>query len=391
MINRKLTKQTIEAITPGDKDLIQWDSEIRGFGLKVTPRGKRSFVLFYRTLDHTQRKPTIGHYPVLNPNVARSIALDMLAQVRAGGDPSASRKALRAGRGQGTVTEWVDDYLQAKSELRTIGEIERIFRKDILPVIGKQKVEDVKRSDVTKLLAKIEGRAPVLAQQARAHLSGFYSWAMPDLPDAAVNPLVGTRRPTGSEPRQRTLTEDEIKSLWAVLVTEPDKWRLPLTLMLLTGQRRGEVLEADWREIKLGSAEWVIPADRTKNKRIHTVPLSPWVVELLETIPHRSGRLFSGVSQMSRSAKRIRHKMEELASMPVEPWVWHDIRRTVATGLQRLKVKLEVTEAILNHKSGSGSGIVGVYQTHSWAPEKRQALEKWSREVARIVGWQLTK
>ena len=385
MTKKKLTKKSIEAIEPGARDIIQWDSEIPGFGMKVTPRGKRSFVLFYRTSDQTQRKPTIGHYPLIKPSVARNMALDMLTQVRAGGDPSADRKALRAARGQGTVSEAFNDFIKAKSSLRTIGEIERIFRKDILPVLGKLKVENVKRSDVSKLITNIEGRAPVLAQRAHAHLSSFYRWIMPDLSNTAVNPIEGTRRPPGATARERILTNDEIKNLWDALEFEPDKWRLSLRLMLLTGQRRAEVLEADWREINLSKAEWVIPAERTKNNRAHTVPLAPMVVELLETIPHRSGRLFSGVSQVSRSAKRIRFRMAELISTPVEPWVWHDIRRTVATGLQRLKVRLEVTEAILNHISGSSSGIIGVYQRYNWASEKRDALEKWSHEVERIV------
>ena len=385
MAKKKLTVKSIDEIMPGAKDIILWDSDIPGFGLKVTPKGHRSFLLFYRAADHTQRKPSLGQYPTLKPEAARKIALNMLAEARAGGDPSAVRKASRAQRGQNTVSELVEAFLIAKSKLKSIDEIERIFRKDILPMIGSLNVEKVKRSDVTRLLEKIEARAPVLGRNARAHLSSFYSWAMPRLSDTAVNPVVGAMRIPAPAARDRILDHDEIKALWAALETEPVKWRLAIRILILTGQRRAEVLEADWREFNMVKLEWIIPAERAKNKRAHTVPLTPAIIALLETIPHRYGRVFTGVSQISRAAKRIRRKMQENSTAPIEAWVWHDIRRTVATGLQRLGVRTDIIEATLNHVSGSRSGIVGVYQRYDWAAERREALEQWGKEVEQIV------
>lgn len=390
MQKKKLTVKSIDAIVPGAKDIIMFDSEIAGFQMKVTPRGKRGFFLFYRTVDHTQRKPLIGHYPTMKPEIARGIALNWSAEVRSGGDPSADRKARRVGRGQGTVAQMLEDFLKAKSKLRSICEIERIFRKDILPQIGSRRTEDVKRSDITEMLDKIHKRAPVLAVQVRAHISSFYSWAMPKLPDTAINPVIGALKIPTPKPRRRVLTEDEIKALWTVIGTENDTWRLALRFMILTGQRRTEVLKADWSEVNLTRAEWVIPAERAKNDKTHIVPLAPAAVELLSIIPHRTGRLFLAAGQISRPAKRIRTKLAESMSVPIEPWVWHDIRRTVATSMQRLGVRVEVTEATLNHVSGSKAGIAGVYQLHDWADEKREALEKWSQELERIVGRALT-
>ena len=391
MQKKKLTVTSIDAITPGAKDIILWDSQISGFQMKVTPRGKRGFFLFYRTVDHTQRKPLIGHYPTMKPEIARGIALNWLAAVRAGGDPSADRKARRVGRGLGTVAQMLDDFLNAKSKLRSIGEIERIFRKDILPHIGSQRAEDVKRSDITEMLDKIHKRAPVVAVQVRAHTSSFFSWAMPKLPNTAINPVNGAMKIPAPKPRRRVLNENEIKALWTVLGTETDTWRVALRFMILTGQRRTEVLKADWSEVDLTRAEWVIPAERAKNNHTHIVPLTPAAVELLSTITHRAGRLFLAAGQISRPAKRIRAKLAESMSVPIEPWVWHDIRRTVATGLQRLGVRTEVTEATLNHVSGTRAGIAGVYQLHDFSDEKREALEKWSLEVERIVGGWPTK
>lgn len=385
MKNRKLTVNSVKEIKPGVKDVIVWDSEIPGFGVKVTPTGKRSFLLYYRTLDHTQRKPIIGRFPELKPETARNIALDWLAQVRAGGDPSAERKARRATRGQDTVAQMLEGFLVAKSKLRSVGEIERIFRKDILPAIGNLRTDEVRRSDISRLLEKIEKRAPSVARQARAHLSSFYSWAMPRLSDAATDPVTGSVRISASEKRDRVLSDPEIKGLWTVLGTEANPWQTALKILLLTGQRRSEVLKADWSEFNLTAAEWVIPAERAKNGKANSVPLAPAVIELLESIPHQSGKLFKGTGQVSRHAKRIREKLEQHMNVPIEPWHWHDIRRTVATGMQKLGVRLEVTEAVLNHVSGSQSGITGIYQTYDWAEEKRQALELWSNRLDLIV------
>jgi integrase len=163
--------------------------------------------------------------------------------------------------------------------------------------------------------------------------------------------------------------------------SESDPWRTALKLLILTGQRREEVLSADWQEFDLRRKVWTVPAARAKNGKAHVVPLSSQAVKLLEALPSRTGRLFpKGTGIVSRAAKRIRVAMGH-----VPHWTWHDLRRTVATGLQRLKVRLEVTEAILNHVSGSRAGIVGVYQRHNWAEEKREALNLWARAVDRIV------
>lgn len=385
MAKMKLTVRTVEDVKPGEKDVILWDSKIPGFGLKVTPKGKRGFILQYRTANHTERKPLIGHYPAIKPEQARSIAHDWLAQVRAGGDPSAARRASRAARGQDTVAELFVSFLKAKAHLRSIGEMERIFRKDILPAIGSQRAEDVKRSDVTQLLERVERRAPVTAKQVRLHLSSFYTWAMHRLPDGAANPVAGAKPIPAPTARDRVLSEVELKGLWAVLETEKAPWKVALRMLILTGQRKTEVLEADWCQFDLCKAEWVIPVVRAKNKKAHLVPLTPAAVELLETIPHRVGRLFSGTGADSRAAKRIREALEEKLAAPAERWVWHDIRRTFATGMQRLGIRLEVTEALLNHVGGTRGGIAGVYQLHDWADEKRAALEAWSLEVERIV------
>lgn len=380
---KKLTIRVIEEVRPSSKDIIVWDGEISGFGLKVTPNGKKTFLLQYRTLNHTARKPKIGDYPAMKPEKAREIARDMLTEVRKGGDPSLTRQAKRRSRGEGTVEQFFEDYLSYKTKQgrRSSRQIKQVFTHNVLPVLGKRKVEDVTRTDVTKLIDSIAERSISVAGGTRRQLSAFYNWAIPRLPDGTGNPVTNSGRPPEVKRRKRFLSEKELKLLWAVLEREKEPWRTGLRLMILTGQRLNEVLLANWEEFDLARKLWTIPAERAKNGKTHLVPLSAAASKLIAALPTRSGRLFpKGTGLTSRAAKRIRVAMGDTPN-----WRWHDLRRTMATGMQRLGVQREVTEAVLNHISGTQAGIVAVYQQHDWSAEKRDALNRWAKDVERVV------
>jgi integrase len=179
-------------------------------------------------------------------------------------------------------------------------------------------------------------------------------------------------------------------------------------LLILTGQRRGEVAGMTWGELSEDLATWTLPGARTKNGIAHVVPLSGPARDLLRSVlladeneakrimadrrtsgalvfPGALGTAFAGWSKAKRALDDARRDRATGIPAPSVPWNVHDLRRTVATGLQRLGVRLEVTEAVLNHVSGSRGGIAGVYQRHDWATEKRAALESWAAHVVSIV------
>ena len=169
-----------------------------------------------------------------------------------------------------------------------------------------------------------------------------------------------------------------------------------IRLLMVTGQRREEVAGLDWKELDRSAAEWVIPAARSKNGKAHTVPLSQLALDQLDALAGdgewpKKGLVFTTTGKTpasghSRAKERIDRLMIELLDgADLEPWRIHDLRRTTATGLQRLGVRFEVTEAVLNHVSGSRSGVAGVYQRHSWKDEKRDALKAWAAHVERIL------
>ena len=156
-------------------------------------------------------------------------------------------------------------------------------------------------------------------------------------------------------------------------------------LLILTGQRRNEVAALTWRELDLDAKLWTLPAARAKNGIEHQIPLSHSAVEILRTCPRivNSDFVFSvnGRNPM-RAFYLTKRRIDALMPAETAPWVMHDVRRTVASGMAKLGINLPVIEKLLNHVSGSFAGIVGVYQRHSFADEKRAAMDAWAQHVA---------
>jgi integrase len=177
--------------------------------------------------------------------------------------------------------------------------------------------------------------------------------------------------------------------------------------LAVTGCRRDEIAAGQWDEVDTAGRMWNIPAQRVKNGRGHQVPLTDAAMRIIEGLPRIEGKanlIFTtntvrSISGFSRAKSTLDQTILELMRgeaeaqgddpdnvKALEHWTLHDLRRTVATNLQKLGVRLEVTEAVLNHVSGSRAGIVGIYQRHTWAQEKREALDRWARRLEEIVG-----
>jgi integrase len=228
-----------------------------------------------------------------------------------------------------------------------------------------------------------------------------------------TNPFADLPVSKGVSKRDRVLTNDEIGEIWRAAGKLAAPYGSIVRFLILTGQRRGEVAGLKWDEITEDLQTWTLPGERTKNGVTHIVPLSAPVRELLRSLLPKdeieakrvlAGRrakgelalpglagTFAGWSKSKSvldkaivDARAEAAKVGREASTPPEPWNVHDIRRSVATGLQRLGVRLEVTEAVLNHVSGSRGGIAGVYQRHDWAAEKRAALDAWASHVLTV-------
>jgi integrase len=223
-----------------------------------------------------------------------------------------------------------------------------------------------------------------------------------------ANPFADLPVAKGIAKRERVLSDDEITEIWRAAGTVTAPYGAIIRLLILTGQRRGEVAGMTWSEISDDLTTWTMPGERTKNGAPHMVPLSDSARDLLRALlpehegdarravedrrakgtlvlPGALGTPFAGWSKAKAAldkavvdARATAAAKAGTSPAPLVSWSVHDLRRTVATGLQRLGVRLEVTEAVLNHISGTRGGIAGVYQRHDWANEKRNALDAWA-------------
>jgi integrase len=394
-VGEKLTEAKIKAlVAPASGQAEYADTDVPGLRVRIGTSGKKTFILRKRVAGKSKNATLGQHHPTRFTLIdARRKARSLLSDLEAGGEKLAKIKAVP--RSALTLRAMVPDYiLYVRDEKRNRGwkETERVFNTRILPVLGDRLADTVTRGEITRLIDEIG--SPGAGRSAHAQLSAFYKWAMPRLDKLPANPARDAGRPPAAQSRDRVLTEAELRALWKATDTEPFPWRAAVKLLILTGTRRDEVFGADRAEFDEEAELWTIPSERAKNGNEHLVPLSKAALEVFRTIPQigNATKLFPAqrggtghASGYSKLMQRLRKAVEEEIGSPVPLWRLHDIRRTVATGMQRLGIRLEVTEALLNHVSGSRGGLVGVYQRHKFAEEKRFALDAWATDVERIV------
>jgi len=384
----KLTRRTIDQAkpTPGQRLFLR-DDELKGFGLAIMSSGVKSYFVEYRLpggRKAAKGRISIGkHGSPWTPELARREAAEILAQVRRGVDPRQARKI----NSELSFDAYVDAFLARSQSLRSIKHMAMVFRVHITPVFRSTQIGSISRSAIAKLVSDVAAKSPATGRYVHAILGRLFRTAV-SRGDIASSPMQDMEPPSLVPSRDRVLADAEIARLWRATYSLTDLMGAAIRLLILTGQRRSEVLGMSLDELDLTSGTWTIPARRAKNNVAHVVPLSRLVLAELEGIGVSSGGnglIFTttGTTPISGISKTKAKLDSQLDGMP--PWRLHDIRRTVATGLQRLGIRFEVTEAILNHVSGAKSGVAGVYQRHDWAAEKRSALEAWGRHVEHLV------
>lgn len=370
------------------------DGLLTGLYLVVQESGAKSWAVRYRHAAKT-RKLTLGSLSVLDLAEAREEARTALQAVARGDDPAAARLARKSAPSDRDLFKNVAaEFLQRHAKgLRSRDEIERMLTKDVLPKWGDRRIQSITRRDVIELLDGLTDRGiGTMTNRVFSITRKLFNWAK-DRDVIAVSPCDGVKPPVQEVSRDRVLSDDEIRLFWKAT----DRLGFPFgplfKLLLITGQRLSEVGEMAHGEVRKADRLWVIPKERVKNNAVHEVPLSEAALAILEPLPRiagRSGYVFTTtgetpVSGYSRAKRNLDKAISEIAredgGEAVPEWRLHDLRRTTASGMARLGVSLPVIEKVLNHTSGSFAGIVGVYQRHSFADEKRTALEAWARFV----------
>lgn len=399
----KLKAISVEKIIPTAVRREVPDGLLKGLYLVVQPSGVKSWAVRYRSpIDQRSRKLTLGKYPAINLASARELASSALRAVAEGRDPGAekirARKAAIRGYGSAaTVKQHFERFLDrhAKRHTRESSwkETQRLFNKEVDPIWGTRSLAAITKGDVIELLDGVVDRgAPVVANRVFALTRKFFNWCV-ERDQLAQSPCVGVRAPTHEISRERILSDEELCAIWLAC----DKLEFPFgplfKLLILTGQRVGEV--AGMSKQELARDEWTISSARAKNGREHLVPLSTMAMNVINAVPsvngneERVGLLFTSngktaVSGEARAKARVATEVSKVLP-EIEPWTLHDLRRTVASGLQRLGFAVEVVEAVLNHKSGKVRGVAAIYARHDYADEKRQALAAWASHIAKTV------
>ena len=368
----KLTSKAVENWKAAATRLEIPDAVMPGLYLLVQPTGRRGWAIRYRYGNRT-RKYTIGAYPIFSLAQARDRAGEVLREVHKGREPTQ--------RSAGSVSVAVEQFLNEHcKQHRTQHPTRMLLARHLVAGHGHRKLEDVTNAEIKNILRKCSG--PIIANRVFAQLRTFFGWCVGEklIP---VSPMADMKRPTKKEKaRERVLSDDEIKKIWKTL--PEDHFGAIVRLLILTGQRRSEVTRMEWSEIR--GDVWTLPGVRTKNGNPHIVPLSAQALAIINTQPRVSERyVFSLDGKRPYSGANSAKEAFTGAVGLSEHWTIHDLRRTLATGLQRLGVRLEVTESVLNHTSGSRGGIVGIYQRHDFAAEKRKALDSWANHVEQLV------
>ena len=371
-----LSVKAVEAAKPGKARRELPDMYMKGLYLIIQPgTGTKTWAVRYR-LGGKSYKHTIGPYPAFSLKQARDAAAKVLRSVSEGHSPK-QRQA-------GTVADAVDQFLARHCKNyrpKTLYEVTRRLQTHVVDDWGTRRLDSVIRADVRAMLDGIV--APAAANLALGTVRTFFNWCVEN--DLIANsPVFGVRAPNKETPRDRVLTDDELKAVWRATEKEGYPLGSILQLLILTGQRRGEVTGMQWSELDLVAGTWTLPRERVKNDRRHEVPLARQAIAVINGVPRIGDKyVFTLSGTAATNNFKAKTRLNQLAG--IEAWTLHDLRRTAASGMAKLGASLVVIEKVMNHVSGSLAGIVGVYQRHEYADEKRAALQLWADHVERLV------
>jgi integrase len=366
---------------------VYWDAAFPGFGVKVTPKGRKVFVVLYRTggAGSKLRKYTIGPYGRVTLHQARVAAQKVFAAKLEGRDPAAEKREAK----RRIMADRVEDLLEAfiaqrLSQNRSAAEISRLLRREVGKPWSGRSIHEIGKRDVVEVISAIEQRgAPAAANKTLKSIKTFLRWCL----GRAIldqSPAEGVPLPAKEVARDRVLDDDELARVILAARQIGGPYGGIVEFLALTGQRREEVACLTWQELDLARRVWTIPKSRTKNAKGHVVHLSDQSVALLKRANRQGPLVFSLLgTRPFQEFSQAKRRLDQLSG--VTSWRLHDLRRTCVSGMARLGVVPHVADKILNHQSGTISGVAAVYQRHEFLAERRQALDLWGAHVRQVL------
>lgn len=400
------TVKWLNALKPAEKELT-W-TESHGFTIRVLPSGVKTWWYFY-TINGKRRKMNLGNYPSVSLEEARRRHRDSLTLVDNGVDPQLPPPPPEPELEVLTVNvlaeKWAE-WSKQNHSTRWANTLDLALKKDVLPVYGQRLATEIRRRDAMEILEAKAATAPGQATNLHKALRGMYQYAV-EREYVEYNPF-GEIRASRSIPamklesRERILNDEEIKFLWTAIDQGggSDSTRRALKVMLLTGQRNGEVCGMHSRELQIGIGKprcqecrrcgwWTIPKERRQGNKggEHRVFLSPQAMRL---IGDRQGFIFSGdIDSAPVSANSINHHVRRVVPATgktpyygLPRWTPHDLRRSAATGVRRLGATRDEMDLVLGHRVG---GVTGVYDRHEGEAEKERWLTAWGEYIQQLI------
>ena len=386
----RFTDSAIKRLKPKSVRYEKWEG--LGFGVRVAPSGRKTFIFLYR-FNGLSRRMSLGVYPGTTLHEARKLHAEAKLTLDKGVDPgSQTLSAKHEERLAPKVRDFVTEYLEkwAKPRKKRWAEDERTLRKDVVPYIGRKKMKDITRRDLSSILDHIiERGSPGQANKTHQVLSKMFSFAV-SRSIIEHNPMGGMGKPAPEKSNKRFLNVVEIKHFWNKLDEIPiaEGTALCLKILLLLGQRRGETATLEWKEIDFNSKTWTIPKHKSKNGKAHTVPLPPMAMSFIKRakeLAKESLYVFPGAipsrpispDSITSAVAKNQHRFN------MEKFTAHNLRHTVTTQLAMAGIDGVHISKVMNH---TVPGITAqVYNHHQYDKEKRQALETWERKLKGIL------
>lgn len=416
MEKRNFSDRTLKSLKPAAELYNVWDATTPGFGVRVAPSGRITFLLAAHIPGKSGTRRALGEYGAITLAEAREKAADWKRLLKRGIDPAdeeARQRAAEQRRRANTFAAVAQDFIAEKLPGERRGrDVERDIRRDLLPAWGARPITEIIDDEVAALIKAKAKKAPVQARNLLALVKRLFQWAidqhaygLKSSPAAQLKPRALCGEKVSGE---RILTEDELLALWRAAERIGYPHGLVYHLLILSGLRLNEAADASRRELDLEKGLWEIPAQRMKGKngkaRPHVVPLVPDILAIINHAQQKesqkgdylfSTKLGASPAWMGDKIKKqidalmllalrdlARTRGEDPSKVTLKPWKNHDIRRTVSTGLAGLKIAEDAREAVLAHVR---PGVGAIYNRHKYLDEKREALEKWAGKVRALT------
>jgi len=373
--------KTVASLRPhAKKRLTIGDPDTRGLFVRVTPAGVKTYTIVARNPEGRQVWAAVGKCDEIDLDGARECAREGVKRIKAGLPPFPKAEPVRAPRTFKQVSEaFLKIYVRKEGQkgerpLRSAREIERIFKKYLLPRWGEQAFTSVGRDEVTELLDELSiNNGPVMADAVLAQLSSLFNWHA-SRTSSYTSPIVrGMKRTKSRErARKRILTDAELRAVWFA-ADDLGTFGGFVQTALLTGQRREKVATMRWDDID-GDGNWMIAAATGEKGNAVSLRLPQLARDVLAARPRIEGNPFVFAGRGSKAIAGFSAGKRTLdADSGVTGWVIHDLRRTAKTLMRRAKVDRDTSERVLGHVI---EGVEGVYDRHDYVEEKAEALAR---------------